>query len=87
MIRDGATTACYTFNEPNPEKGTGGFSFVFLIAYLFDKKEKEEKTSLESSYHPRDNVESLYFLSKYINANLRVEVQRRVKKAKRIRKY
>lgn len=28
--------------NPTQKKGTEGFSFVFLIAYLFDKKEKEE---------------------------------------------
>lgn len=73
--------------NPTQKKSTGGLSFVFLIAYLFDKKEEEEKTSLKSSYHPRDNVESLPFFSKYVIANLRVEQQQRFKKAKGIRKY
>lgn len=44
--RDGATTACYTFNESNPGKEYRRIFLCVLIAYLFDKKkEEEEKTS------------------------------------------
>lgn len=41
--RDGAPTACYTFNESSPGEEYGRTFLCVLIAYFFDKKKTEGK--------------------------------------------
>lgn len=56
--------------NPAQEKIMGGLSFVFLIAYFFEKKKTEGKPLSHEAIALRDSAESLHFLSKYTNISL-----------------